>query len=223
MLLGEPSARGIAVVGEILEQDRRPAPTASSGTSSRGRRARFRTRGRDRASDRSGPGRCRAATGSWFRASTSGNPTRPAGRARALLARARWAWSVRAWTGSADGVVGRRRRDRSGFSTTVVVSAGGGGGGCLVGVWAALRRCRSGQSERQRGIAQAGARSDRLTPMYGPPRPLLQSLCDCETPAWLSAAEKLGLAISAARFGCAASAAKAFWLAARVASAADSG
>src|SRR5437660_21816 len=56
--------------------------------------------------------------------------------------------------------------------------------------------------------------------MYAAPRPQRQSACDCETPAWLSAAEELGCATSAPRFGCADSAAKAFWFAASVASAA---
>ena len=37
-------------------------------------------------------------------------------------------------------------------------------------------------------------------------------MCDCDAiPDWPSAAEKLGLAINAAMFGCAASAAQAFW------------
>ena len=57
------------------------------------------------------------------------------------------------------------------------------------------------------------------------PRPLRQSECDCDcacdTPAWFSAAEKLGFAISAARFGCAAKAANAFWFDESVARAAD--
>lgn len=46
-------------------------------------------------------------------------------------------------------------------------------------------------------------------------------ICDWATPDWLSAAEKLGLAISAAMLGCAASAAHAFWFDDNAASAAE--
>ena len=118
--------------------------------------------------------------------------TRPGGRARAL-------WLRR---GRAD----RRRRYRfdggvsvgcggtaSGFSTTVVVSAGGGGGGCLAGVWA-----KSGLAQALKPSASAARASVRASEpplaMYAAPRPQPYSLCDCDTPAWLSAAEKLGLA-----------------------------
>ena len=73
------------------------------------------------------------------------------------------------------------------------------------------RRRRGSQGERRRAIGKT-APAETARPPSTAPRAVRQSLWDCDTPAWLSAAEKLGLAISAAMFGCAASAASAFWL-----------
>src|SRR5438132_8639131 len=113
-------------------------------------------------------------------------------------------------TGSDGGVSVGCGGTASGFSTTVVVSGGGGSGGCLAGVWA--RAVVAEVARTSASMPQANRR-----PLYSPshmngPRPPRQSECDCDTPAWLSAADKLGLAISADILGCAASAAHAFWL-----------
>jgi len=56
-------------------------------------------------------------------------------------------------------------------------------------------------NERQPGLYEPTPVGTLNPHTRSPQRPLRQSLCDCETPAWFSAAEKLGLAINAAIFG----------------------
>ena len=78
----------------------------------------------------------------------------------------------------------------------------------MAGVWARPRRA-GGENERR--VARASGARQTTHPPSTAPQPLksvrLRLRGRLRTPAWLSAAEKLGLAISAARLGCAASAA----------------
>ena len=131
----------------------------------------FERAGDDRASDRSGPGRCREATGSWSRASTGESPTRPAGRARgcgrsgfARRGSGRLRWRRLCWRWDASGFlddggrIGRRRE--------VAAAWWGSGRGPA--------EPTSAQSERQRGMAQPGALQTHPSAITRPPQTAAQ-------------------------------------------------
>ena len=149
---------GIAVVGEILEQDRRPVPRLPVELLlMEGERVFERASeiGRQIGLDRVDVEK-RQVPGFERRQMEPRRVLRDV--LRAFRARAHWAWSGPAGPAPAIGSSFGGGGTASGFSTWVVVSAGGGGGGWSVGVWARAEVGQAAPDERQRAHSAAGAR-----------------------------------------------------------------